>query len=130
MMSMRRVLMLSCLSLFVTLTCLVGFSLSFCFCATITQGAVVVPALSLATDMNHHQALGTSLCAMVLPAMVGTATHYGRGNVAMAAAPALAAGAFAGAYLGGKLGLAVPEDRLKYGFSGLMVVLGLRTLLK
>ena len=25
-------------------------------------GAVVVPALSLFTDMNHYQALGTSLC--------------------------------------------------------------------
>ena len=93
-------------------------------------GAIVVPALSLTTGMNHYEALGTSLCAMVLPAMVGTATHYRRGNVAMIAAPALAAGAFAGAYFGGKLGLAIPEDNLKYGFSGLMVVLGLRTLLK
>jgi uncharacterized membrane protein YfcA len=93
-------------------------------------GAIVVPALSLTMDMNHHQALGTSLCAMVLPAMVGTATHYTRGNVAMSVAPALAAGAFAGAYFGGKLGLAIPEDPLKYGFSGLMVVMGLRALSK
>jgi uncharacterized membrane protein YfcA len=94
-------------------------------------GAIVVPALSLTTDMNHYQALGTSLCAMVLPAMVGTATHFKRGNVAMSVAPPLAMGAFLGAYLGGKFGpTIISEDRLKYGFSGLMVVLGLRTLLK
>jgi uncharacterized protein len=93
-------------------------------------GAVVVPALSLTMDMDHYEALGTSLCAMVLPAVVGTATHYGRGNVVMGVAPGLALGAFAGAYLGGRLALSIPEDNLKYGFSGLMVALGLRTLLK
>mmetsp|Transcript_28996 Transcript_28996/g.78470 ORF Transcript_28996/g.78470 Transcript_28996/m.78470 type:complete len:306 (+) Transcript_28996:227-1144(+) len=93
-------------------------------------GAIVVPALSLFTDMNHYQALGTSLCAMVPTAVVGTATHMSKGTVAMRVAPALAVGAFAGAYYGGKLGLTIPEQQLKYGFSGTMVVLGLRTLLK
>ena len=93
-------------------------------------GAIVVPALTIATDMNHYQALGTSLCAMSLPAMVGTVTHYSKGNVAMRVAPFLATGAFVGGYLGGRLGLNIPEDKLKYGFSGLMVVLGIRTLLK
>jgi uncharacterized membrane protein YfcA len=44
-------------------------------------GAIVVPALVLTTDMSHHSALGTSLCAMVLPAMIGTYTHAKRGNV-------------------------------------------------
>lgn len=93
-------------------------------------GAVVVPALSLFTDMNHYQALGTSLCAMVPTAVVGTATHMTKGTVAMRVAPALAVGAFTGAYFGGKIGLTIPEQQLKYGFSGTMVFLGLRTLLK
>jgi uncharacterized membrane protein YfcA len=93
-------------------------------------GAIVVPALTLATDMNHYQALGTSLCAMSLPAMVGTATHYGKGNVAMRVAPALAMGAFLGGYFGGKLGLRIDEQNLKLGFSSLMLVLGVRTLIK
>lgn len=92
-------------------------------------GAIVVPALTLATDMNHYQALGTSLCAMALPAMAGTATHYTRGNVAMRVAPALAMGAFMGGYCGGKLGLMVDEDNLKWGFSALMLTLGVRALL-
>ena len=93
-------------------------------------GAVVVPALTVFTDMNHYQALGTSLCAMVLPAMVGTATHYSKGNVSMRVAPGLAIGAFVGGFLGGKLGTNTNEDHLRWGFSGLMVMLGVRTLVK
>jgi uncharacterized protein len=93
-------------------------------------GAVVVPALTITTEMNHYQALGTSLCAMVPTAIVGTVTHYQKGNVIMKVAPGLAAGAFAGAYLGGKIAQSIPETQLKYGFSGVMVVLGLQALLK
>lgn len=91
---------------------------------------MVVPALTVLTDMTHYQALGTSLCAMCLPAMVGTATHFAKGNVAMQVAPPLALGAFAGAYLGGKLGLHTNENALRWGFSGLMAVLGTKTLLR
>ena len=81
--------------------------------------------------MTHYQALGTSLCAMALPALSGTYTHYTKNNVAMRIAPALAAGAFVGAYVGGKwIGLNMEESTLRWGFSGLMVVLGVRTLTK
>lgn len=93
-------------------------------------GAVVVPMLTMCTDLNHYQALGTSLCAMAFPAISGTLTHYRKGNVAMRVAPALAAGAFCGGYLGGRIGLQVNEDSLRWGFSGLMLTLGIRTLVR
>ena len=93
-------------------------------------GAVVVPALSVFTDMTHYQALATSLSAMCLPAIVGTATHFAKGNVAMHVAPTLALGSFVGAYLGGKLGLYINEDALRWGFSGVMVVLGTKALIR
>lgn len=93
-------------------------------------GAVVVPALTVFTDMTHYQALATSLSAMCLPAIVGTATHFAKGNVAMHVAPTLALGSFVGAYLGGRLGLYINEDALRWGFSGVMVVLGAKTLLR
>ena len=67
---------------------------------------------------------------MVPTAVVGTATHMSKGTVALRIAPALALGAFTGGLVGGKLGLSIPEKELKYGFSGTMVVLGLRTILK
>lgn len=91
----------------------------------------MVPALTLCTDVTHYQALGTSLCAMTVPAVSGTLTHYQKGNVAMRVAPALALGAFVGSYLGGRyVGLNTDENLLRWGFSGLMVFLGVRTLRK
>ena len=91
-------------------------------------GAIVVPSLVLSTDMSHHAALGTSLSAMVLPAMVGVWTHAKRGNVAWRVAPALAVGSAIGAYVGGKeVGLNLEEDVLRGGFGVLMLVLGART---
>jgi len=93
-------------------------------------GAVVVPALTVLTDMDHYTAIGTSLCAMTLPAMVGTATHYQRGNVNLRIAPMLALGSFMGAYVGGKAGVGIEEEKLRWGFSGLMASLGLKTLFK
>jgi hypothetical protein len=93
-------------------------------------GIIVVPALTVALDVNHYQALGTSLAAMTPPAAVGVFTHYTAGNVAMRVAPTLALGAFAGAYVGGTVGLATDEATLRWGFSGVLAALGVRTILK
>jgi|Transcript_15823 uncharacterized membrane protein YfcA len=91
-------------------------------------GAIVVPSLVLSTDMSHHTALGTSLCAMVLPAMVGTYTHAKRGNVNWRVGPLLALGSAVGAYVGGKeVGIHMEEGVLQAGFSCLMLVLGVKT---
>jgi uncharacterized membrane protein YfcA len=93
-------------------------------------GTIVVPALTVATDITHYEALATSLAAMTLPAIVGTVTHAQAGNVAFRVAPALAMGAAAGAFFGGRLGLQTDETMLRWGFSGLLAVIGVRTLLK
>jgi len=93
-------------------------------------GAIVVPALTVFTDMDHYTALGTSLCAMTLPAVVGTVTHSQRGNVNFRIAPMLALGSFVGAFIGGNIGLEIEEEKLRWGFSGFMATLGLRTLIK
>jgi len=93
-------------------------------------GAVVVPALTIATDMTHYQALGTSLLAMALPAMSGTFTHFKKGNVAIRVAIPLACGSFIGAYAGSKMGLNISEEKLRWGFFGLMTTLGAKTLFK
>ena len=91
-------------------------------------GAIVVPALVLTTDMSHHSALGTSLCAMVLPAMIGTYTHAKRGNVNWRFGPLLAIGSSCGAYFGGReVSIHLEEDVLRGGFACLMLFLGIRT---
>lgn len=94
-------------------------------------GAVVVPALTVLTSMDHYTALGTSLCAMCAPAVVGSWTHFQKGNVASRRiAPALVLGSFVGSYLGGRIGVGLKEEYLRYGFSGLMVTLGVKTIAK
>jgi uncharacterized membrane protein YfcA len=91
-------------------------------------GTIAVPSLVLATDMPYHSALGTSLCAMALPAAVGTHANARLGNVNWRVAPFLAAGSAAGAYAGARgVGSNVDEGVLKLGFSCLMLVLGVRT---
>jgi uncharacterized protein len=93
-------------------------------------GTIVVPALTVFTNLSHHEALGTSLAAMTLPALTGTYSHYVAGNCSLRVAPFLALGALVGAYLGAKQSLNTDEDILRWGFSTLLVALGLRTLLK
>ena len=93
-------------------------------------GAVVVPALTVVTDMSHYEALSTSLLAMTLPAISGTVTHFQKGNVATRVAFPLALGSFIGAYAGGRIGVKIPEDNLRWGFSALMFTLGTKTLLR
>lgn len=93
-------------------------------------GTIVVPALTVATSCTHYQALATSLAAMTLPALTGTWAHHRAGNLALRVAPTLAAGAFCGAYLGGRFGLNIDEQTLRCGFAALLVALGTRTLLK
>lgn len=91
-------------------------------------GAIVVPALVLSTDTTQHTAVATSLAAMVLPSMVGTYTHYCKGNVALRVAPLIALGSAAGSYFGGRyVGTELNEDVMKAGFSVLMLVLGAKT---
>lgn len=93
-------------------------------------GAVVVPLLAVFTDMDHKTALGTSLCAMVPTAIAGVSAHFRLGNVRPRFAGPLGAGTLCGAFLGGRLAGELDEDAMKAGFGGVMLVLGVRTLLK
>jgi uncharacterized protein len=93
-------------------------------------GTIVVPALTFLTDLTHHEALGTSLAAMTIPAISGTYTHYNAGNCSLRVAPFLASGALVGAYIGAKQAMNMDESTLRWGFSVLLATLGCRTLIK
>ena len=93
-------------------------------------GIITVSAFTLFTDLTYKQALGTSLCAMVLPASVGAVTHHFSGNIVWRVAPFLAAGAGCGAYAGGSIGSSLPEKELKCCFSAAMLALRTRVLLR
>merc|ERR1711988_1029226 len=107
-------------------------------------GAVVVPALSIFTDMSHHSCIGTSLCSMVPAALVGMATHYRNGTYTGNSAPSLsmilrkiskknilplliplALGSGIGSYVGGKhIAPYVDERSLQLLFAAMMTYLG------
>lgn len=44
-------------------------------------GAVYIPAMVLLLDEDQHLAQGASLAAIIATAIVGTVTHFRRGNV-------------------------------------------------
>ena len=67
---------------------------------------------------------------MTLPALTGTWTHYQAGNCSLRVAPFLALGACAGAYAGAQHSLRTDENVLRWGFTVLLAILGVRTLLK
>lgn len=87
-------------------------------------GVVLTPALALATDLPQVSVLGTSLTAMIIPSVVGALVHYRAGRIAIAAAWPLALGAAAGASVGGRCAMQLPEEELRLVFSGVMGCVG------
>jgi uncharacterized membrane protein YfcA len=60
-------------------------------------GVVLVPLLVIGFGFGQHVAQGTSLAAMIPAAIVGAATHYRRGNVAIRAGVVMGGTGMAGA---------------------------------
>lgn len=93
-------------------------------------GAITVPAVSVCMpELSHHQAVGTSCAAMVLPAASGLARHAQTGALVGWAALPLALGTVFGAFFGGRhIALELDEITLRTGFAILLATLGGRTL--
>lgn len=93
-------------------------------------GAITVPALVLCLpELSHHEAIGTSLAAMVLPAVSGLCRHAATGALVPSAAVPLALGTVCGAFFSGRcIALQMDDDTLRYAFTLLMAVLGARTM--
>lgn len=87
-------------------------------------GVVMVPLLVVLVGATQHEAHATSLGAIPLIALVGAATFALDGEVHLAGAVALAAGALAGAPLGAALMARTSEQRLRAAFGLLTVVVG------
>jgi hypothetical protein len=86
---------------------------------------VSVPAITLCTDLTHKQALGTSLAAMVLPALTGGIMHFRAGTLPLLVVVPLAVSTAAGAYIGSTyVAHNMSGDVLKGIFSAFMLVFG------
>jgi len=93
-------------------------------------GAISVPALTLCIpELSHHEAIGTSCAAMMLPAVSGLWRHAQTGALVPSAALPLAIGTACGAFLSARhIALQMDEVTLKSVFAVLLAVLGARTM--
>ena len=93
-------------------------------------GAIVVPALSLFTNMDYRTSLGTSLMAMFPTAVVGFTTHYLKRNMNIRVAIPLGLGSLTGSLIGGLIvnNKSLDDIYLKYIFCIMMSLLGARNI--
>ena len=93
-------------------------------------GIVLVPSLIFFLKYPQHTANGTSLVAMLLPVgLLGVWQYYSAGKIGgeqLRLGVWIAIGMFAGAFLGAKLAVALPVQRMQRLFAGLLVVAAYR----
>ena len=85
-------------------------------------GIIIVPALVYLVHWNHRLAAGTSLLALLLPAVSGVATYALAGDVDVLLAVILAFGSVLGAPLGSWLLAKLPKRALQWSFIAFLVV--------
>ena len=79
-----------------------------------------VPLIAL--GLGHHEALGTSLLAIIPTVLVGTWRQARYGNVRWRAAAVLGIAAAAAAQGGVALAVSLPDETLRRLFAGLLVL--------
>lgn len=93
-------------------------------------GSVVVPALVLVTGFPQHLAQGTSL-AVILPSSAAGAVEHARiGHVRARVLPPVLGGTAVGSWAGGAAALALPGQTLRILFSAVLLLMGLRFILR
>ncbi|MFS0866605.1 sulfite exporter TauE/SafE family protein [Microbacterium sp. 179-B 1A2 NHS] len=85
-------------------------------------GTVIVPLLVLFLSFDQRLAAGTSLAAIVPTATVGVISYGVGGSVAWIPAVILAAAAVIGAQIGTWLLAKLPQNAIRWGFVGFLVV--------
>jgi uncharacterized protein len=88
-------------------------------------GIVFVPAL-LVLGLNQHEAIGTSLLAIIPTVFVGTWRQVRYGNVRWRAAAIIGVAAAASAQGGAVLAESLPASTLRRLFAGLLVLVAVQ----
>ncbi|MBX0330927.1 sulfite exporter TauE/SafE family protein [Oscillochloris sp. ZM17-4] len=88
-------------------------------------GFLIVPALVLVLHMDMRDAVGSSLVVIALNSMAGLLGHLGQSTISWALIAMLLAGGVPGLFAGSWLAHRLPAARLRQGFAGLVVLLGI-----
>ena len=92
-------------------------------------GLVIVPALVYLIGFSQHEAQGTSLGLLLLPAgILAVIQYYKQGDIDFRIVAILAVGFLAGGYYGSKLALSLPQDTLKKVFAILLILIAAKML--
>jgi uncharacterized membrane protein YfcA len=84
-------------------------------------GVLFVPALVIFAHQSQHEAIGTSLVAIVLVAVAGTARQRGYGNVRLRDGILIGLLSPVGVVAGTVLANAIPERALELSFAALQL---------
>ena len=85
-------------------------------------GIIIVPAMIYFMNMNQMQAQGISLALLMLPVgVLGVVNYYKAGHIQFSYVLLMAVGFIVGNYFGSKYAMRVPEQKIKFFFSVLML---------
>jgi len=92
-------------------------------------GIIIVPALVFFLSFSQHEAQGTSLGILLLPAGIfAVINYYKKGFIDIKIVLILFAGFLIGGFLGSKMALSFSEATLKKIFAGLLLVIACKML--
>ena len=87
-------------------------------------GVIIVPALVFILGFSQHQATGTSLGILLLPAGIfAVMNYYKSGYIDVKVVLLLFVGFLVGGWLGSKISLSLPESTLKKIFAVALVLI-------
>ena len=87
-------------------------------------GVIIVPALVFLLRFSQHQATGTSLGILLLPAGIfAVMNYYQKGYIDVRVVLLVFAGFLVGGYLGSKISLNIPEGTLRKVFAVILVLI-------
>ena len=92
-------------------------------------GVIIVPALVYLLGFSQHQAQGTSLGILLLPAGIfAVMNYYKRGYIDVKVVLLLFVGFLVGGYLGSRISLSLPEVVLKKVFAVALILIAAKVL--
>lgn len=92
-------------------------------------GVIIVPALVFFLGFTQHQAQGTSLGILLLPAGIfAVMNYYKKGYIDIKVVLLLFVGFLVGGYLGSRMSLSMPEAVLKKVFAVALVLIAAKVL--
>jgi uncharacterized membrane protein YfcA len=92
-------------------------------------GIIIVPALVFFLGFTQHQAIGTSLGILLLPAgILAVMNYYKKGFIDVRVVLILFLGYLVGSYFGSKISLNVPQDALKKAFAMMLILTAVKML--